>query len=102
MLSSKVIKVLWGSDWDELFAQDHHGAVLRRLQEIVDGDLHRRFTPRITPGSIEIAFLANTELERLVRHLPDAKVDRLRRGGHDPLKIFAAFDAARRQTGSPP
>ena len=95
-----VIKVLWGSDWDDLFARDSHGAILQRLTETVDGDLQ---TYAANDGSFnrEQFFKKNPELLSLVSHLTDSQIDGLTRGGHDPVKIFAAYQAATRHTGRP-
>ncbi|HSO08300.1 MAG TPA: alpha-ketoglutarate dehydrogenase [Pelomicrobium sp.] len=88
-----VIKVLWGSDWDPLFARDKDGVLLKRLHETVDGELQKYAA---TDGRFnrEHFFNKYPELQRLVADLSDTDIDRLRRGGHDPLKIHAAYHAA--------
>jgi pyruvate dehydrogenase E1 component len=95
-----VIKVLWGSDWDDLFARDSHHAILQRLNETVDGQLQ---TYAANDGSFnrEQFFKKDPELLRLVSHLTDAQIDGLTRGGHDPVKIYAAYQAATGHTGQP-
>ena len=87
-----VLKVLWASEWDALFAADTEGHLVRRLSEIVDGDLQRL---SIQPGKVIREELFNTpELQAMVEHLSDAELEGLRRGGHDPLKVFAAYQEA--------
>ncbi|MBC7781127.1 MAG: alpha-ketoglutarate dehydrogenase [Proteobacteria bacterium] len=95
-----VIKLLWGSDWDPLFARDHDAILLRRLHETVDGEFQKYAA---TDGAFnrENFFNKYPELQRLVAHLTDADIDRLRRGGHDPIKIHAAYHAAVRHRGQP-
>jgi pyruvate dehydrogenase E1 component len=95
-----VIKLMWGSDWDPLFAADHEGVLLRRLHETVDGEFQKYAA---TDGRFnrEHFFNKYPELQRLVAHLSDDDIDRLRRGGHDPLKIHAAYWQAVRTQGRP-
>ncbi len=95
-----VIKVLWGSDWDPLFARDEDGILLQRFHETVDGAFQ---TYAATDGRFnrENFFNKYPELQALVSHMSDADIDRLRRGGHDPVKIHAAYDAAVKHRGQP-
>ncbi len=95
-----VIKLLWGSDWDTLFARDKEGVLLQRLHETVDGELQKYAA---TDGRFnrEHFFNKYPELQALVADLSDADIDRLRRGGHDPLKIYSAYHAATRTRGRP-
>ncbi|HZM35745.1 MAG TPA: pyruvate dehydrogenase (acetyl-transferring), homodimeric type, partial [Burkholderiales bacterium] len=95
-----VIKLLWGSDWDPLFARDHDGVLLKRLHETVDGEFQ---TYAATDGRFnrEHFFNKYPELQALVAHMSDEDIDRLRRGGHDPVKIYAAYHAATRHPGQP-
>jgi len=95
-----VIKLLWGSDWDPLFARDHDGVLLKRLHETVDGEFQ---TYAATDGRFnrEHFFNKYPELQELVAHMSDEDIDRLRRGGHDPLKIHAAYHAGSRHAGQP-
>jgi pyruvate dehydrogenase E1 component len=87
-----VIKVLWDSHWDALFAKDKSGALLQRLTECVDGDLQ---TAYVRGGAYMREFLFNTdELKELVADLSDDELALLRRGGHDAKKIYAAYAAA--------
>jgi pyruvate dehydrogenase E1 component len=95
-----VIKLLWGSDWDPLFARDEHGLLLRAFHETVDGEFQQLAA---TTGSFnrEHFFAKYPELQQLVAHLSDDDIDRLRRGGHDPVKIFSAYWHAVRHRGQP-
>ena len=95
-----VIKLLWGSDWDELFARDSKNLILRRLHEVVDGDL-QSFGANDAKFNRDRFFNKYPELAALVAHLSDAQIDGLSRGGHDPIKIYAAFDSAVRRHGQP-
>ena len=95
-----VIKLLWGSDWDDLFARDRHNVILRRLHETVDGEL-QSYAAHDGAFNRERFFDKYEELRELVSHLSDSQVDGLTRGGHDPVKIYAAFDAAMRHAGQP-
>jgi pyruvate dehydrogenase E1 component len=95
-----VIKVIWGSPWDELLARDPSGLLVRRMEEAVDGD-YQKYT--VAPGSyIRRHFFGKyPELLPLVSHLSDEELTRLARGGHDPKKIHAAYKAAVEHKGGP-
>ncbi|MEO8754922.1 MAG: pyruvate dehydrogenase (acetyl-transferring), homodimeric type, partial [Casimicrobiaceae bacterium] len=95
-----VVKLLWGSDWDSLFARDDDGILVQRLHETVDGEFQ---TYAATDGRFnrEQFFNKYPELQALISNMSDADIDRLRRGGHDPVKIYAAYDAALRHRGQP-
>ncbi len=95
-----VIKVLWGSDWDALFARDTHHALLRRFAETTDGQYQ---TLGANDGAYNQAhfFQLDPELRALVAHMSLADIDGLKRGGHDMRKLYAAFAAARDHRGQP-
>ncbi|MDA1192617.1 MAG: pyruvate dehydrogenase (acetyl-transferring), homodimeric type [Candidatus Poribacteria bacterium] len=95
-----VIKVVWGSGWDELFSRDRNGLLLRRMEEAVDGEFQGY---SVEPGSHTRRhfFGKYPELRALVNHLTDDELEELRRGGHDPHKVYAAYHAAVNHTGSP-
>ena len=95
-----VVKLLWGSDWDALFARDDDGILLQRLHETVDGEFQ---TYAATDGRFnrEHFFNKYPELQALVAHMSDDDIDRLRRGGHDPVKIYAAYQTAVQHRGQP-
>jgi len=95
-----VIKVIWGDDWDPLLAQDKKGLLVRRMEEAVDGEYQKY---RALPGAQirEEFFGVYPELREMVASYSDEKLERMRRGGHDPEKVFAAYRAAVEQTGQP-
>jgi pyruvate dehydrogenase E1 component len=95
-----VIKVIWGSDWDDLLARDKSGLLVKRMGEVVDGEYQRMATE---PGSWtrQHFFGKYPELLALVEHLTDEQIRKLTRGGHDPVKVYAAYKAAREHKGSP-
>lgn len=95
-----VVKCLWGSNWDVLFARDKQGWILRRMAEAVDGEFQKLSA---TDGHYnrENFFSSYPELAALVENMSDAEIDALKRGGHDPIKIFAAYSNAVNHVGQP-
>ncbi|MEY3201527.1 MAG: pyruvate dehydrogenase (acetyl-transferring), homodimeric type, partial [Pseudomonadota bacterium] len=95
-----VIKLLWGSYWDPLFAQDKKGVMMQRMMEIVDGEYQ---TMKSKDGAYvrEHFFGKYPELAAMVANWSDADVWRLNRGGHDPHKVYAAYHAAVNHKGQP-
>jgi pyruvate dehydrogenase E1 component len=95
-----VIKVIWGSDWDPLIEKDHDGLLVRRMNELVDGELQKL---SIESGAYirQHFFGKYPQLLELVKHLSDDQIRRLRLGGHDPLKVYAAYKAATEHKGQP-
>jgi pyruvate dehydrogenase E1 component len=95
-----VIKVIWGDDWDELLARDKTGLLVKRMGEVVDGQ-YQKYTSM--PGSYirEHFFGKYPELLELVANYSDEKLERMRRGGHDPEKVFAAYHQAVNTVGRP-
>ena len=95
-----VIKVIWGSDWDPLFAADRKGLLLKRMEEAVDGD-YQKYS--VEPGSYTRRhfFGKYPELAEMVNHLSDEQIRKLLRGGHDPKKVHAAYRAAVEYRGGP-
>lgn len=95
-----VIKVIWGSDWDPLLAEDSDGVLVRRMDEIVDGQ-YQKYS--VMPGSYirEHFFGVDERLQALVAELTDEQLWRLKRGGHDPVKVYAAYKAACEHKGAP-
>ena len=95
-----VIKVLWGGDWDELIEKDNKGKLVKRMGEIVDGQ-SQKFS--IAPGDYvrKEFFGVDPELEQMVSHLTDEQIRKMKRGGHDPEKVFAAYNAAVNHKGQP-
>jgi pyruvate dehydrogenase E1 component len=95
-----VIKVIWGSDWDPLLSRDPGGRLARRMGEVVDGE-YQKYTVEGGAYIREHFFGADPALLKLVEGLTDQKLSRLRRGGHDPEKVYAAFAAAENYHGAP-
>ena len=95
-----VIKVIWGSDWDPLLARDTEGFLVRRFNEVVDGDF-QKYTVESGAYIRSHFFGVHPQLADLVKDLTDAQIRRLSRGGHDPVKVYAAYRAAVNHTGSP-
>jgi pyruvate dehydrogenase E1 component len=95
-----VIKVIWGSDWDELFARDTKGLLLKRMEEVPDGEFQNYC---VEPGSYvrKHFFGAHPELLAMVNHLTDEQLRKLMRGGHDTRKVYAAYKAATEHKGQP-
>jgi pyruvate dehydrogenase E1 component len=95
-----VIKLLWGSDWDGLFARDTTGALVRAFAHTVDGQM-QTFAAKDGRFNRDTFFGQDAELARLAQGMTDEQIDRLKRGGHDLVKIHAAYDAAARHRGQP-
>jgi pyruvate dehydrogenase E1 component len=95
-----VIKVVWGSDWDELFARDHQGLLLKRMEECVDGD-YQNFKAKDGAYLREHFFGKYPALLEIVKDKTDDQLSRLHRGGHDPVKIYNAYKRALEHKGGP-
>jgi pyruvate dehydrogenase E1 component len=95
-----VVKLVWGSDWDGLFARDSQGALVRAFADTVDGQL-QTFAAKDGRFNRDHFFGQNEALSSLVEGLTDEQIDHLKRGGHDLVKIYAAYDAAVRHKGRP-
>ncbi|HKQ03511.1 MAG TPA: pyruvate dehydrogenase (acetyl-transferring), homodimeric type [Blastocatellia bacterium] len=95
-----VIKVIWGSDWDPLLANDHEGLLVKRMGEIVDGQW-QKYSAESGAYFREHFFGTDPRLLDMVKHLSDEQLARLRLGGHDPQKVYAAYHAATNHKGSP-
>ncbi len=95
-----VIKVIWGSDWDALLARDTDGLLVKRMNEVLDGESQKYST---SSGAYirEHFFGTDPRLKEMVSHLSDEQLRRLRLGGHDPHKVYAAYKAATEHTGAP-
>jgi pyruvate dehydrogenase E1 component len=116
-----VIKVVWSSEWDQLLAADYTGALQRRMMEVVDGEYQEyvgtdlRTKEEVAAGKaltdaeyqerrgafIREHFFNTPELKALVEHLTNVQLSGLKRGGHDPLKVYAAYKAAVEHKGQP-
>src|SRR5215471_13886568 len=95
-----VIKVIWGDDWDPLWAKDHDGILVRRMGEIVDGE-YQKYTVADGAYIREHVCGNNPRLLELFSHLSDEQLRKMRRGGHDPEKVYAAYKAAVEHHGAP-
>ncbi len=95
-----VLKVLWGSDWDPVLEKDDKGKLVKRMTEVVDG-MYQKYS--VESGSFfrQDFFGADPELLDIVKHLSDEQLRKMKRGGHDPEKVYAAFKAAVEHTGQP-
>jgi len=95
-----VIKVIWGSNWDPLLARDTEGFLRKRMEECVDGE-YQAFKARDGAYVRREFFSKYPQLVDMVSGMTDQEVWQLRRGGHDPLKVYAAYDAAVNHQGQP-
>ncbi len=95
-----VIKVIWGSGWDELLARDVDGVLLHKMNTTVDGEF-QRYTVESGAYIREHFFGPDPRLRKLVEHLSDDDLRNLPRGGHDYEKLYAAYKAATEQRGAP-
>jgi pyruvate dehydrogenase E1 component len=95
-----VIKLIWGSDWDPLFAADTEGLLIEHMGQVVDGEYQRY---AVEPGAYtrEHFFGRDPGMLRLVDRLTDEQIHNLRLGGHDPEKVYAAYAAATTHAGQP-
>src|SRR6201997_5092367 len=95
-----VIKVLWGSEWDPIFERDTEGLLVKRMGELVDGEYQKLV---VSSGAYvrEHFFGSDPRLLQLVEPMSDESLRRLRLGGHDPRKVYAAYKAAVDHQGSP-
>ena len=89
-----VFKVLWDSNWDRIFSQDRDGILLARLEEITDGDFQRMSTLESAEFRNEL-FSGNSALVEMGQKISDQEIGQLRRGGHDPIKVWSAYHAAK-------
>ena len=95
-----VLKVIWGSGWDDMLAKDTAGVLRQRMNEIVDGQYQKYVTSDIA-WVREDFFGKNAALKALAADLSDREFKRFHRGGHDPLKVYAAYQAATTPNGRP-
>ncbi len=95
-----VIKVIWGGDWDELFARDGSGLLLKRMEECVDGE-YQNYKARGGAYTRKEFFGKYPELLKLVEDKTDQQIAMFRRGGHDPLKVYNALKRATEHKGRP-
>src|SRR5499426_513996 len=95
-----VIKVLWGSEWDPLLEKDKGGLLVTRMGEVVDGE-YQKYAVESGAYVRQHFWGAHPKLLEMVEHLSDEQLKRLTLGGHDPIKVHAAYNAAVSTTGQP-
>ncbi len=95
-----VVKVLWGRYWEPLLAKDTDGLLQKRMMEAVDGD-YQNYKAQDGAYVREHFFGKYPELKRMVANMSDADIWRLNRGGHDPVKVYAAYQQALEHKGEP-
>ena len=93
-----VIKVIWGSDWDPLLEKDKEGKLVKRMGEIVDGQ-YQKFS--VETGEYIREHFFQDDLKHMAVNLTDEQLQKMKRGGHDPEKVYAAYKAAVEHKGSP-
>jgi pyruvate dehydrogenase E1 component len=95
-----VIKVIWGSEWDDLFQKDINGKLVNRLSELVDGDL-LKYTVEGGKFFRKEFFGKDSELLAMVKDLSDIDLEQMLAGGHDPIKMYSAYQEAVNYKGKP-
>ena len=95
-----VIKVLWGSDWDPLLAKDRDGLLMKRMGEVVDGQ-YQKYAVESGAYVREHFWGVDPRLLDMVKHLSDDQLKKMSLGGHDPIKVFNAYQAAMEHKGAP-
>lgn len=95
-----VIKVVWGDDWDPLLEKDEDGILARRMAEVVDGQ-YQKYTVSDGDYIRKDFFGKDPRLTEMISHLSDEQIEKMRRGGHDPEKVYAAYKSATENCGSP-
>lgn len=95
-----VIKVIWGSQWDDLLRRDTKGLLLKRMSEVVDGE-YQKYTVETGAYVRKKFFGKYPELLKLVNHMSDEEIHKILRGGHDPQKVYNAYKKAIEHKGQP-
>jgi len=95
-----VIKIVWGKDWDPLLAQDKEGLLVKRMAEVVDGE-YQNYSVKGGAYIRQHFWGKYPQLLKMVEHMSDEQLERLRLGGHDPEKVYAAYSAAVKHKGAP-
>ena len=96
----EVTKVIWGKGWDSLIAKDKDGKLLDLMQETVDGE-YQNFKQKGGAYTRENFFNKHPETAKMVENMSDDDIWKLKRGGHDPIKVYAAFKKANETVGKP-
>lgn len=95
-----VIKVIWGSDWDPLLEQDKDGKLVKRMGEVVDGE-YQKYSVEGGAYIRKNFFGKDPDLLKMVEKMSDEQLRKMKRGGHDPEKVYTAFKAAVEHVGQP-
>jgi pyruvate dehydrogenase E1 component len=95
-----VLKVIWGNEWDPLLEEDHEGILVQRMGEVVDGQ-YQKYTVSSGDYIRKNFFGTDPKLLKMVEKLSDDYLHKIRRGGHDPVKVYAAYKAAVEHKGAP-
>ena len=95
-----VIKVIWGEDWDPLLAADYTGMLVKRMGEVVDGQ-YQKYSVSSGDYIRDHFFGKYPEVNDLIKNYSNEKLEKMRRGGHDPVKVFAAYRAAMQSKDRP-
>jgi len=95
-----VIKVVWGDDWDPLLEKDNDGRLAQRMDEVVDGQ-YQKYSVSDGDYIRKDFFGADPQLAKMVEHYTDDQLQKMRRGGHDPEKVYAAYHQAVAHKGGP-
>ncbi len=95
-----VLKVIWGSEWDALLEKDYDGLLVKRMGEVVDGE-YQKYAVESGAYVRQQFWGANPKLLEMVKHLSDEQLKKLTLGGHDPVKVYAAYHEAVSHTGQP-
>jgi pyruvate dehydrogenase E1 component len=95
-----VVKVIWGGDWDPLLAKDEDGVLVKRMEETVDGQ-YQKYSVESGEYIRDHFFGTDERLLAMAEDLRDEQLTKMRRGGHDPAKVYAAYKAAVEHTGAP-
>jgi len=95
-----VIKVIWGDNWDPLLAKDSEGLLARRMGEVIDGE-YQKYSVSSGAYIREKFFGTDPRLLEMAAHLSDEEIRMMKRGGHDPEKVYAAYKAAVEYKGAP-
>src|SRR5688500_6361611 len=95
-----VLKVIWGTEWDALLEKDQEGLLVKRMGEVVDGE-YQKYAVETGAYVRKHFWGAHPKLLEMVKHLSDEQLKKLTLGGHDPVKVYAAYRAAVEHTGQP-
>src|SRR5688500_8010495 len=94
------LKVIWGTEWDALLEKDQEGLLIKRMGEVVDGE-YQKYAVETGAYVRKHFWGAHPKLLEMVKHLSDEQLKKLTLGGHDPVKVYAAYKAAVEHTGQP-